>query len=459
MDYLQYTQEIARLARENETYLAHHGIKGQKHGERRYQYEDGSLTPLGRQHYGVGDGDDRQPSKPKPPAQRRRTSSTTKTKAQLEQELAEARAEAEKQRTHKKVAIGLGIAGTAAATIAAVILGKKLHDRNIELESMKQAAEAGAEKLKKIEGLKDSLQSQLGEATANLKKAENDRDIAIADKTKAESDRDEEREISKAFRKQRNEAQQEAYKAKNALKTEKERHEVTKNEKAQMEEKYYEMSNDKINAIRRANQTQRQLDYEKRKHQEDNETNRKVISDRDSQLASEKRQREEQKNSYEKELVLQSARHQAELKKKDQDYQDSLSAWEAHNADLYKRITEEQQKAATDREAVKSLTKVIEGQKTDLAEANKKAEQERAYKMKLADAMKTAREDITKRDAKINELVSIVNRNAHITDNNKTAAKEAASAKRQLYNMQQNAANQGLLNRIIGRLPKLKFGS
>lgn len=34
--------------------LYHHGIKNQKWGERRYQNEDGSLTPLGRIHYGVG---------------------------------------------------------------------------------------------------------------------------------------------------------------------------------------------------------------------------------------------------------------------------------------------------------------------------------------------------------------------------------------------------------------------
>lgn len=32
----------------------HSGVKGQVHGVRRYQYEDGSLTPLGRVHYGVG---------------------------------------------------------------------------------------------------------------------------------------------------------------------------------------------------------------------------------------------------------------------------------------------------------------------------------------------------------------------------------------------------------------------
>lgn len=33
-------------------YLIHHGIKGQKKGIRRFQYEDGSLTPEGRARYG-----------------------------------------------------------------------------------------------------------------------------------------------------------------------------------------------------------------------------------------------------------------------------------------------------------------------------------------------------------------------------------------------------------------------
>ena len=33
-------------------YLAHHGIKGQKHGVRRWQNQDGSLTPEGYPHYG-----------------------------------------------------------------------------------------------------------------------------------------------------------------------------------------------------------------------------------------------------------------------------------------------------------------------------------------------------------------------------------------------------------------------
>lgn len=40
---------------EQYTYLAHYGTKGMKWGERKYQNSDGSLTALGRVHYGVGE--------------------------------------------------------------------------------------------------------------------------------------------------------------------------------------------------------------------------------------------------------------------------------------------------------------------------------------------------------------------------------------------------------------------
>ena len=43
MEYIFYSNE-----------LSHHGILGQKHGIRRFQYSDGSLTPAGRLRYGVG---------------------------------------------------------------------------------------------------------------------------------------------------------------------------------------------------------------------------------------------------------------------------------------------------------------------------------------------------------------------------------------------------------------------
>ena len=44
---------VTRVEQNNE--LQHFGIKGQKHGIRRYQNEDGSLTAEGRQHYGHQD--------------------------------------------------------------------------------------------------------------------------------------------------------------------------------------------------------------------------------------------------------------------------------------------------------------------------------------------------------------------------------------------------------------------
>lgn len=39
---------------ENGPYIAHSGTKGMRWGQRLYQYLNGSLTPLGREHYGVG---------------------------------------------------------------------------------------------------------------------------------------------------------------------------------------------------------------------------------------------------------------------------------------------------------------------------------------------------------------------------------------------------------------------
>lgn len=47
-----------RVRRKTDDYLAHHGVKGQKWGVRRYQNADGSLTADGRKHYGYSDKSD-----------------------------------------------------------------------------------------------------------------------------------------------------------------------------------------------------------------------------------------------------------------------------------------------------------------------------------------------------------------------------------------------------------------
>lgn len=65
------------MTQEYTDYLAHYGVKGQKHGKRRWQNEDGSLTPEGREHYGVGD--------PREPEKQEREKEEVDTKALTKQ--------------------------------------------------------------------------------------------------------------------------------------------------------------------------------------------------------------------------------------------------------------------------------------------------------------------------------------------------------------------------------------
>lgn len=72
--------------------LAHHGIKGQRWGVRRYQNADGSLTSSGRSHYGVGEARNK--------TKEERKSERAEQKAKKKQ--AKAKAEAAQKRLKEK---------------------------------------------------------------------------------------------------------------------------------------------------------------------------------------------------------------------------------------------------------------------------------------------------------------------------------------------------------------------
>ena len=85
--------------------LQHHGIKGQKWGIRRFQYEDGILTPAGRARYDVG---------PREKKQHGTGDNSTRSKQQ-------------RRERAKKIAKGVAIGAAAAAgAYGAYRLGKHL---------------------------------------------------------------------------------------------------------------------------------------------------------------------------------------------------------------------------------------------------------------------------------------------------------------------------------------------
>lgn len=77
------------------SYLEHFQVKGAKHGVRRYQNKDGSLTPLGRIHYGVGKARDAVAKKLNGRKERKEQREAEKKKSQEETEKKSEREEVE----------------------------------------------------------------------------------------------------------------------------------------------------------------------------------------------------------------------------------------------------------------------------------------------------------------------------------------------------------------------------
>lgn len=111
------------------TYLSHHGIKGQRWGIRRYQNEDGSLTPAGEKRYG--------------------------TPENLEQV----------RNRNKKIAIGVGIgAATAAVVTGGVMLTRKNKKLKSELDVFK------TKEAKTLENLAKGRAKRMSNIAAGIKK-------------------------------------------------------------------------------------------------------------------------------------------------------------------------------------------------------------------------------------------------------------------------------------------------
>ena len=163
---------MVRYIRDDELY--HHGVKGQKKGLRRYQYPNGSLTPLGREHYGYGparidprDPADRRIAKLKAIGQTIKGYVTRDYRARFKRDSVTKRAEA--------------------------ALKKELDEREKKAEEKSKAKETAAKEKadKKEEAKKESeekkqakLESKKREAEEKAKKAEEEKKLA----EKAESE-------------------------------------------------------------------------------------------------------------------------------------------------------------------------------------------------------------------------------------------------------------------------------
>lgn len=93
-------------------YLAHHGIKGQRWGVRRFRERDGDLTAAGQQRYGVGNG--------RKKSQHRINLEEKYRKAGMSKEDAE-------QKANKRINVekGVAIGAAASAGVAAIALYRK----------------------------------------------------------------------------------------------------------------------------------------------------------------------------------------------------------------------------------------------------------------------------------------------------------------------------------------------
>lgn len=173
-----------KVVRFNETdssdSLTHWGVKGMKWGTRQYQYKDGSLTPEGREHYGVGDAREKQ--KLKMEAERQKAdleylrnkrdaklqikmdraaakNDAIRLKAEQEARLQEASNERlEEKNRHKESGLGKKLIIGAGLTVGAIAIIKAFNNRKVA-----DLPKADSSVLEENKSLKDMLSKQTSE--------------------------------------------------------------------------------------------------------------------------------------------------------------------------------------------------------------------------------------------------------------------------------------------------------
>lgn len=111
-----YVYYVSGIPFGNELY--HHGIKGQKWGVRRYQNEDGSLTPAGKERYNKENGSDTTDATSEIESHESIKRRSEKLEKQIEKDLTKSDLnEHDRKITARKIALGVGIAASIGVSV------------------------------------------------------------------------------------------------------------------------------------------------------------------------------------------------------------------------------------------------------------------------------------------------------------------------------------------------------
>lgn len=165
------------------SYLVHHGIKGQKWGHRRWQYEDGEYNAAGKVRYGIGDGKDYTGVHQSGGGAKAKSSNENDQEPQQKKGLSD---KAKRNLKIAGIAVGATVATAAAGYAAYKLVGKNvlkdvntnnssLHDVADTVKSKgRDAVDAAIRKAGKIGNKVDSIASEAKAYAKNPKQAVRD---------------------------------------------------------------------------------------------------------------------------------------------------------------------------------------------------------------------------------------------------------------------------------------------